>query len=116
MSQQQLWLSLASVIVPTVAVLVAALINHRATARANDALTQRIDRVEDRVGGVRDALTTRTDVIGRELSVVLRDVAFLRMVTETTLPRSPARAQESRAWGVTPVGKVVLITVLRRVC
>ena len=33
-------------------------------------------------------------------------------MTETTLPRSGARAQESRAWGVTPVGKVVSITVL----
>jgi hypothetical protein len=28
------------------------------------------------------------------------------------LPRSRARAQGSRAWGVTPVGKVVSITVL----
>ena len=36
----------------------------------------------------------------------------LRTVTETTLPRSRARAQESRAWGVTPVGEVVSITVL----
>lgn len=36
----------------------------------------------------------------------------VRTVTETTLPRSRARAQESRAWGVTPVGKVVSITVL----
>jgi len=33
-------------------------------------------------------------------------------VTETTLPCSRARAPESRAWGVTPVGKVVSITVL----
>ena len=37
----------------------------------------------------------------------------LRTVTETTLPRSRARAPESRAWAVAPVGKVVSITVLR---
>ena len=36
----------------------------------------------------------------------------VRTVTETTLPCSRARAPESRAWGVTPVGKVVSITVL----
>ena len=41
-----------------------------------------------------------------------KQVESLRTVTETTLPRSRARAQESRAWGVTPVGKVVSITVL----
>ena len=39
----------------------------------------------------------------------------VRTVTETTLPRSRARAQESRAWGVTPVVKVVSITVLKDV-
>ena len=36
----------------------------------------------------------------------------LRTLTETTLPCSRARAQESRTWGVTPVGKVVLVIVL----
>ena len=45
-----------------------------------------------------------------DVAVVIPVAARLRTVTETTLPRSRARAQESWAWGVTPVGKVVSIT------
>ena len=37
---------------------------------------------------------------------------MFRTVTETTLPHSQARAPESRAWAIAPVGKVVSIAVL----
>ena len=53
--------------------------------------------------------------LGQRIGRVEGKIDRLRTVTETTLPRSRARAPESRAWGVTPVGKVVSITVLSEV-
>ena len=82
------WVAVAGVVVPTAAVIIAAVLQHRANRVAHDGITRRIEGVEERAERRAEAFERRmdaqTEAFGRRmdaqaeaLHAIGRDLAFL---------------------------------------
>ena len=71
------WIGLATVIVPTLAVIAAAVIQHRVNRAAHSEIGRRIDGVDARAERRAEAFERRMDAQGEALHAIARDLAFL---------------------------------------